>query len=32
MLDHDKAREIAKYIGIEFRDEGEVQPKGLVIG
>ena len=30
--DHDKAREIAKYIGIEFRDEGEVQPKGLVIG
>ncbi len=31
-LDHDKAREIAKYIGIEFRDEGEVQPKGLVIG
>ncbi len=31
-LDHDKARVIAKYIGIEFRDEGEVQPKGLVIG
>ena len=30
--DHDKAREIAKYIGIELRDEGEVQPKGLVIG
>ena len=30
--DHDKAREIAKYIGIEFRDEGEVQPKRLVIG
>ena len=29
---HDKAREIAKYIGIEFRDDGEVQPKGLVIG
>jgi hypothetical protein len=29
---HDKAREIAKYIGIEFRDEGAVQPKGLVIG
>ena len=29
---HDKAKEIAKYIGIEFRDDGEVQPKGLVIG
>ena len=23
---HDKAKEIAKYIGIEFRDDGEVQP------
>ena len=31
-FDDDKAREIAKYIGIEFRDEGEVRPKGLVIG
>ena len=29
---HDMAKQIARSIGIEFQDNGEVVPKGLVIG
>jgi len=30
--DHDKAKKIALYTGVEFRNDGQIVPKGLVIG
>ena len=29
---HNMAKQIARSIGIEFQDNGEIVPKGLVIG